>query len=93
MPLAAWFLALVTPFVARVLLALGFAVVTVTGVDVAIGALRSHVIAAAGSLPADVAALFFLAGGGVAINWIFGAIAFRLAFWTATRATRILARS
>lgn len=76
--------------VGRILLSVGFSVVSFKGMDIVIDSLKSRVISAAGGLPADVFNLFLLAGGGYCMNMLFGAISFRLAYWTATRATRLL---
>ncbi|MDO5625551.1 MAG: DUF2523 domain-containing protein [Pseudomonadota bacterium] len=90
MPLVVWILGLIGPVVGRVLVSLGFSVVTVVGMDIAIGLLKNQVVGAASSLPADTLALFLMAGGGYAINMIFSAISFRLAYWALTKATRII---
>ena len=76
--------------VGRVLLSLGFSVVSVKGMDIVINELKLRVFNASNSLPSDVYNLFMLAGGGYCLNMLFGAISFRLAYWTATRATRLL---
>ncbi|MBQ6655814.1 MAG: DUF2523 domain-containing protein [Ottowia sp.] len=76
--------------VARVLLSLGFALVGVKGMDFAITQLKMYVFSASSSLPGDVYGLFMLAGGGYCLNMLFGAISFRLAYWTATKSTQIL---
>ena len=76
--------------VARVLLSLGFAVVGFTGMDFAITELKLRVVSSSSSLPADVYGLFLLAGGGYCLNMLFAAISFRLAYWTATKSTRLL---
>ena len=76
--------------VGRILLSVGFSVVSFKGMDVVIDGLKSRVVSAAGGLPSDVFNLFLLAGGGYCLNMLFGAISFRLAYWTATRASRLL---
>lgn len=91
MPLFAALITWVGPIVARVLLALGFSVVTITGMDIAIGQLRATLQSSAGALGADALQLFLIGGGGVAIGLILGAINTRIALWMATKATRIIA--
>ena len=76
--------------VARVLLSLGFALVGVKGMDIAVNELKFRVFSASNTLPSDVYNLFMLAGGGYCLNMIFGAISFRLAYWTATKSTQLL---
>lgn len=90
MSLAAWLLSLVGSIVGRVLLALGFSVVTVVGFEAAVGALKATVVRSVSTLPADVMNLFLLAGGGMALNMIFAAITFRVTMWSIARGTRIL---
>lgn len=90
MPLATFLLGLVGSLVGRVLLSLGFSVVTVVGVELAISQLKDAVSNAANSLPGDVLSLFLLAGGGVGINMVFMAITFRLTLWSIQKATRIV---
>ena len=88
--IAATFMGITGSIVARVLLSLGLAMVSYKGMDIVIDGLKTRVISAANGLPADIFNLFLLAGGGYCLNMLFGAITFRLAYWTATRATQLL---
>lgn len=88
--LATFLIGMVGSIVGRVLVSLGFTVVTVIGVEASIGTMRNFLISSVASLPADVFNLFLLAGGGVALNVILGAISFRLSYWAITKATRII---
>ena len=90
MPLAAFLLSLVGSVVGKVLLALGFSVVTMVGFELAIDGLKGQMINGMHSLPVDVLNLFLLAGGGIAVNIILGAITFRVTIWSITKATRVL---
>lgn len=90
LPLAPFLLGLARPLVGRVLAALGFSVVVVAGVEASIGGLKNMVINAASTLPSDVFNLFIIAGGGVAMNIVLGAISFRLSLWVITRSVRML---
>lgn len=90
MPVAAWLLSMVGGIVGRVLLSLGFSVVTVAGFEFAIGSLKSAVQGSMGSMPMDALNLIMLSGIGFGLNIIFGAISFRVALWSISRATRIL---
>lgn len=83
-------LGLVGGIVARVLVALGFAVVTIYGVDAALDGLKAQFIASFNQMPADMISLFNIAGGGIAVSMIFGAFSFKLALWTAQKGTSIL---
>lgn len=90
MPLAAWLLSLVGPIIGRILLALGFSVITITGMDLVIGQIKNQIVSGASSMAGDVFALFQIAGGGIAMGIIMGAINTRVALWTMTKATKIL---
>lgn len=90
MPLGAWLMAMMAPLTARILLTLGFSVVTITGLDAIISTLKDQFVAAVGQVPADGLNLALLAGAGEAMGIIFGAIATRLVLWKISNATRIL---
>lgn len=92
MPLAAMLLGLIGPAVGRVLVALGFSVVTMSGVELAFGQLKSYLINSVNTLPGEIMQLFLMAGGGVALNMIFGAITFRLSVWAMTNAVKVVGR-
>ena len=90
MPLAPFLLGLVGSLVGRVLASIGMSVVTITGVEATIGALKMSLIGAVGGLPANVLGLFLLSGGGAALNMVLGAISFRLTYWAITKTVRVL---
>ena len=83
-------IAVAASIVARVLLSVGFAVVTVKGVDVAIDSVIDILKTAENSLPSDIHNLFLMAGGGYCLNLIIAAISFRLSYWALTKSVRIL---
>jgi len=90
MNLGTWIAALMQPLMAKIFLAIGFSVVTITGVDVAINGLRGNLASSVGSLPADMLQLFALGGGNLSLGIIMGAVATRLALWQIQSATKIL---
>ena len=90
--LASFLLGIVASLVGRVLVALGFSVVTIVGFDAAIGKVKDLVYNSTYALPADAMQLFFLAGGGVALNIIFGAITFRLSLWSITKSVQLVGK-
>lgn len=92
MPLVPWLLSLVGPMLGRVLLSLGFSVVTLVGFEAGVGQVKQMLVDGTSSLPADTLNLFLLAGGGVGMNMIFGAITFRMSMWAITRSTRLLGK-
>lgn len=84
---------LAVPMVARVLVALGFSVVSITGVAIAWGTVKGQIVS---NLSAQAGAYVQLAGlGGVwiALGAIIGAMSFAVAFWGLTSATRIMGAS
>lgn len=90
MPLLAFLLSAVGPLIGRALLALGFSVVTITGMNIMVDQLKAQLQAAGASMSVDVMNLFQLAGGNTAVAIIMGAINARVAMWMIAKATRIL---
>lgn len=90
MKIGTWLLSLVSPFLARVLTALGFSVVTIVGMEAVIGQVKALVTGGVNSLPADALNIFLLAGGGKALGMILGAIATKVMLWQIQSATKIL---
>lgn len=90
MPLAPFLIGLVGSLVGRVLASLGMSVVTIVGVEAAIGAAKNMLVSSVVALPADLMNLFLLAGGGIALNLILGAISFRLTLWTIQKSVAVL---
>jgi hypothetical protein len=83
---------LAVPVLARVLLALGFSVVTITGVAVAIGAVKAQILAALSSGSVNIISLAGLAGAWEALGMVFGSITFAVSFWALTSSTKILGK-
>lgn len=81
---------LTQPIIARALLALGFSVVTISGVDVVMTTLKAQIIAYLSAGPAAGIQLAGLSGVWVALGWLFGGITFAVSMWTLTQARRIL---
>lgn len=90
MKIGTWILSLLQPAIAKILVSLGFSVVSIVGMDAILGQLRQALTQGIGGLSADMFNLFLLAGGGQALGIIMGAIATRLMLWQAQNATRIL---
>lgn len=88
--LSVWLAAMCKPLVARVLIALGFQVITLTGMDVTIDAIKTLMYSYIGGIPAAGLQLALLGGFGTALGIILGAIATRLALWQIQQGTRIL---
>lgn len=90
MPLAVFLLSLVGPLLGRILAALGMSVVTIVGLDITIGQLKTMLVSAAGGMAAEVFQLFLMAGGGSAVGIILGAINVRVTLWMIQRAVSIV---
>ncbi|WP_296511242.1 DUF2523 family protein [Rhodoferax sp.] len=78
------------PLVARVLIALGFQVVSIIGVDTALTQLKQMAVAQLSTVAASGLQMALLSGCGVALGLIFGAITFRVALWQAENSMKIL---
>ncbi|WP_137894031.1 DUF2523 family protein [Ramlibacter sp. 2FC] len=90
MNLATWLLAMVQPLIGRILASLGFSIVTITGMQIAVNAVRDQFIAGVNSLPADMLNVFLLSGGGVGFGMVMGAVTTRVVIWQIQSSTRIL---
>lgn len=90
MPLATFLLSLVGPLLGRILAALGMSVVTIVGLDITIGQLKTMLVSAAGGMASEVLQLFLMAGGGSAVGIILGAINVRVTLWMIQRAVSIV---
>lgn len=82
--------ALSAPIVARVLIALGMSVVTITGVSLAWGTIRSSIVENLSSQAGAYVQLAGLGGVWVALGAVIGAMTFAVSFWTLTSAVRIM---
>lgn len=93
MKVGTYIAALVQPLIARVLAVLGLSVVSIVGTDQILQALRDQLQSSFSGLPVDMLNLFLLAGGGLAMGMILGAIATRFLLWQIQRSTQILGRN
>lgn len=90
MNLATFLMALCQPLIGRILVSLGFSVVTITGFNLVIGEIKSAIVASTNAMPSVTLNLFLIGGGGVAMGIIFGAITTRLMLWQISKSTRLL---
>jgi hypothetical protein len=90
MKIGTWLLALVQPFIAKILLSLGFSVVSIVGMDAVLGKVKDMLTANINALPADTLNVFLLAGGGKGLGIILGAITTKLLLWKISSATKVL---
>ena len=90
MKLGTWLFSLISPAIGRILVALGFSVVSITGMDAIFVQLKTSLVAGLGGMSANMFNVFLLAGGGQALGIITGALATRLMLWQVQNATKIL---
>jgi hypothetical protein len=64
----------------RLLTAIGFGVITYTGLDIIQRKFIQQALQSWNSLPSDAIQILLLGGVGIAMNWVFGAIAFIVTF-------------
>lgn len=88
--LGIWLAGMMQPLVARVLVALGFSVVSIIGVDTALNQIKQMLISQLSMVAASGLQMALLAGVGTALGLIFGAISFRVALWQAENSMKIL---
>lgn len=93
MKIGTWLLSLVEPMLAKILLTLGFSVVSIVGMDAVLTGLKNLIVSQFSAMPADwlAFALYLYIGKGIGI--IFGACATRMLLWSAQNATSMLGRT
>lgn len=90
MKIGTWLLSLLQPAIAKILLALGFSVVTITGVDTVITKAQNHLLAMMNTVPMDMLQLFKIGGGSTALGFVLAAIGVRLTLWKIRSAVKVL---
>lgn len=74
-------------FSGKIFTALGLGFVSYAGLDYMQGKFSGWLVGQLGNIPADALQIFYIAGGGVVLNWIFGAITFIATIKTTSRLT------
>lgn len=82
--------ALATPILARILVALGFSVVTLVGVQAAVNGLVSTLMGKLGEAPIAGLQIAGLAGVWVGLGYVLGSITFTVTLWGLTKVVRIV---
>ncbi len=82
--------ALAQPILARVLLALGFSVVTTTGVNLIISKIQDLVLVNLGNGVEAALQLAGLAGVWTGLGMVWGSVNFALAYWSMSKAVRLV---
>lgn len=93
MKLGTWLLAMMQPLIAKILLSLGFSVVSIVGMDALLSSLKSAFVANINAMPVVWLefALYLWIGKGIGI--IFGALTTKLMLWTVQNATSMLGKN
>ncbi len=84
------FLAALAPYlinhvVKYLVMAFGVSIVTYVGFDMMMGSLKEKFISQMGAVPAGAIQIFYIAGGGVVLNIMFGMLAFVVTFKTLSK--------
>lgn len=84
------FLAALAPYlinhvVKYILTALGVSIISYVGFDALMSNLKNQFISSMGTIPAGAIQIFYIAGGGVVLNIMFGMIAFVVTFKTLSK--------
>lgn len=90
MGIGTWLAAMMAPLAAKVLLALGFSVISIIGVTTVLETLKTQFVAQAAAVPAAGMQIALIGGFGIGIGIIFGAVTTRMALWQIQNATKIL---
>lgn len=93
MKIGTFLLALLEPMIAKILLALGFSVVSIVGVTTVIDQIKQSIIGSVNSMPVDMLNFVLFAGIGHGIGIIFGACATKLTLWSIQNATSLLGKN
>lgn len=93
MKLGTWLLAMMEPLIAKILISLGFSVITIAGIDSIVSTFKSTIVGNVGALPADMLNIALYLGVGKGIGIVFGAITTKLALWSIQNATSMLGKS
>lgn len=90
MGLLAGIASLAGPIAARVLLALGFSVMTVGGVALAWDSVRSSIVSLLGAQSGAYVQLAGVGGIWVALGIVVGGMSWAVTYWSLTKAVRIM---
>lgn len=93
MKLGTWLLAMMQPLIAKIMMTLGFSLVSIVGMDAVLTSLKSSFVTSFNSMPAVWVefALYLWIGKGIGI--IFGALTTKLLLWSVQNATSLLGKN
>lgn len=82
--------ALAVPMTARILIALGFSIVTIGGVTVAWGTVRDAIISNLGAQAGAYVQIAGLGGVWTALGAVLGGMSFAVSMWALTKSVQVL---
>jgi hypothetical protein len=93
MKLGTWLLSMMQPLLAKILLSLGFSVVSIAGMDALLSTLKAAFVSNINAMPSVWLefALYLWIGKGIGI--IFGALTTKLMLWSIQNATSMLGKN
>lgn len=80
-------------FTGKIITAFGIGFISYTGLDYMQGKFANYIQSQLGSFPIDALQIFYMAGGGVVLNWLFGAISFVATIKTTSHLTTTFRKS
>lgn len=93
MKLGLWLMAMCEPLIAKIFLLLGFSIVSIVGVEIAVSAIKSQVVSGMSSMPAVWLQFALYLWIGKALGIVFGAMTFKLTLWSIQNATSLLGKA
>lgn len=93
MKIGTWLLAMMEPLLAKILVSLGFSVVSIVGMESVLGSLKASIVSGFTAMPVVWVefALYLWIGKGIGI--IFGACTTKLLLWSIQNATSMLGKN
>lgn len=93
MKLGTFILSLLEPAIGRILTAVGFSLVSITGMQSIFDHLRGQLSTGITAISPETLQLFLIAGGAEGLGIIFGAITTKLMLWQVQKSTQFLGKS
>lgn len=93
MKFGTFLLSMAEPLVAKVMVAMGFSVVSIVGVEAVVGQVKASLVSSVNSMPVDMLNFALYLGIGQALGIIFGAVTTKLTLWAITNATQFLGKN
>lgn len=93
MKFGTFLLSLVQPMIAKILIALGFSIVSIVGVEASLNQVKALFVSSFMAMPADLVQLALYLWIGKAAGVIFGACATKLMLWSIQNATSLLGKN